>query len=232
MVMNRYPLPTMIVKPLFSVVICTYNRAALLTRALHSLLMQVGMESAEWEAIIVDDGSTDGTAELVEQYCHQHDNIRVVWHPNRENRGVGRSRSLGVQVARGEFVTFLDSDDEYLPNHLLSRKQILRADPTIELLHGGLDIIGSPFVADKDDPSTLIHLNECVAGGTFFVRRELVQRLGGFGELRYADDAAFFERAVAAGAAIVRTDIPTYRYYRTTEDSLCTTTYKAQEAQE
>jgi glycosyltransferase involved in cell wall biosynthesis len=219
-------------KPLFSVIMCTYNRAQLLPRALGSLLAQVDIEVAEWEAIVVDDGSTDGTAELVERYRQQYDNIRIVWHPHRENRGVGRSRSLGVQVARGKFVTFLDSDDEYLPTHLSTRKHILLADPAIEFLHGGLDIIGPPLVADKDDPSKLIHLSECVAGGTFFVRRELVQRLGGFGDLRYADDAAFFERAVAAGATIVRTDIPTYRYYRTTEDSLCTTTYKAQEAQE
>jgi glycosyltransferase involved in cell wall biosynthesis len=215
--------------PLFSVIICTFNRASLLARALDSLLAQTGLQPEDWEAIIVDDGSTDTTQTVVEPYLRQHENFRYMYHANC---GTGASRTAGVEAARGLFVTFLDSDDEYLPTHLATRKRILQAAPELEFVHGGLEIIGNPYVADKDDPTKLVHLSECVAGGTFVVKRDVVLRLGGFGTLRYADDAAFFEKAQRAGVHIYAlgsipefAEYATYRYYRTTEDSLCTTAF-------
>ena len=82
-------------------------------------------------------------------------------------------------------------------------------------------MIGTPYVADKYNPSSQIHLSECAVGGTFFIRRDLWSRLGGYNDVLYGDDTEFFEKAVAKGATIQKTDIPTYRYYRTGEDSLC-----------
>jgi glycosyltransferase involved in cell wall biosynthesis len=232
--------------PLFSVIVCTYNRAALLPRALDSLLAQQGIEPSLWEVIVVDDGSTDGTEALVHSYMQRHSEQRsqprlqqhlpphIRYHA-QPNQGTGAARTQGIALAAGDYVTFLDSDDEYLPEHLASRKAVLErfaADGiVIDLLHGGLEVIGDPFVADKDDPAKLVHLSECVAGGTFFIRRQTALALGGFGTLRYADDAAFFAKAEAAGARIAQTTIPSYRYYRTTADSLCTNAFTAAQTQ-
>jgi glycosyltransferase involved in cell wall biosynthesis len=202
--------------PYISVITPTFNRARLLPRAIESVLVQ---SFDDLEYIIVDDGSTDNTHKEIRELIES--DSRIHYHRS-ENKGTAMARDLGCSIAKGSYITFLDSDDEYLPNHLESRVAIISAQPAIELLHGGVEIIGDPFVADKDDPSRKIHLDDCIIGGTFVIRRDLWKRIGGFGTVIYGDDTDFFHRAEQAGALIVQTDIPSYRYYRTEEDSLCT----------
>ncbi|MBK9246757.1 MAG: glycosyltransferase family 2 protein [Ignavibacteria bacterium] len=202
--------------PFFSVIIPTFNRAALLPRALKSLLSQ---SEHDWEGIICDDGSTDETFDIAKAYIAKCPNIRYVYH---QNRGTGLTRNSGLLAACGIYATFLDSDDEYLPTHLAIRKEILLDYPEADLLHDSVKIIGETFVPDKNNPYRSISLADCVIGGTFFVKRELALGLGGFSALRYADDADFFERAQKAGFTIGETDAQTYIYHRDTPDSLCT----------
>ncbi len=203
--------------PFITVVMATFNRGRLISRAINSLLAQT---FEEWELIIIDDGSKDNTAEIITPFL-SYTNILYRYFPNG---GVAVARDRGCALARGRYITFLDSDDEYLPDHLETRANILSAKPGIELLHGGVEIIGDSSVADKNDPTTQILIADCVVGGTFFVRRDLWKRLGGFGSALYGDDSDFFEHAVAKGAMIVKTDTPTYRYYRNEEDSICNIT--------
>jgi len=82
-------------------------------------------------------------------------------------------------------------------------------------------VIGPQTVADKFDPTRQIPISECVVGGTFFIRRDRVEQLGGFRDIPYGDDNDFFRRAEEADAVIHKIDAPTYRYNRTSEDSLC-----------
>ncbi|MEM6772180.1 MAG: glycosyltransferase family 2 protein [Bacteroidota bacterium] len=96
---------------LLSIILPTHNRAALLPRAIASVLAQT---YTEWELIIVDDGSTDGTAEVVKPYT-KDDRIRYHYQNNRQLNG---ARNTGIGLARGQFAGFLDDDDELLPNHL------------------------------------------------------------------------------------------------------------------
>lgn len=201
--------------PVFSIVLCTFNRAYLIRRAIESVLKQT---FTDWQLIIVDDGSTDHTDEVVQAYLEKDTRILYTY---AENQGPGLARNRGILLSAGQYVTFIDSDDEYHPNHLQSRFDILTSQPDIDLLHGGLDIVGDPYVADKNDTTKKIHLSECFAGGTFFIKRELLRTLGGFQDCTYGDDTDFAERAVASGARIVKTDLPTYRYYRDQPDSLC-----------
>jgi glycosyltransferase involved in cell wall biosynthesis len=202
--------------PFFSVILCTYNRASLLPKALVSLIHQT---ETDWEAIIVDDGSTDSTFTLAHDYMNKYPHIRYMRHANR---GVGASRTIGIHAAVGRYVTFLDSDDEYLPHHLEQRKNLILSHPSVDILHGGVEIIGDPFVADRNNPTQRIHLQDCVLEGTMVVHRERVLQIGGFGSVRYGEGAALIERACEAGFSILKTDIPSYRYNRTTPDSLCT----------
>jgi glycosyltransferase involved in cell wall biosynthesis len=203
-------------QPFFSVVVCTWNRAHLLPRALDSMLAQT---EGSWEVLVVDDGSTDGTGGVVQKYVEADPRFRYLEQESRG--GVANARNQGAQAARGTYITFLDSDDAYTPTHLALRHAYLAAHPHVELLHGGVEIIGDPYVPDKDEPSRLIHLSECVVGGTFVIHRDVFQKVGWFDASKlYADDADFFERTVSAGITTAYINEPTYRYFRNVEGQL------------
>lgn len=202
--------------PFFSVIMCTLNRNHLISRALDSLLLQV---EKDWECIIIDDGSIDETFHTVKKYADMYSNIKYIYH---SNKGTGLSRNAGILAASGMFITFLDSDDEYHPDHLSIKKTILEEYTNLDLLHGGVDIIGNPYVTDKNDYTKQIHLSECVIGGTFVIPRYKLHQIGGFSNLRYADDADLYQKAVDASWNIAKIDYPTYIYHRDSPDSLCT----------
>ncbi|PZR19115.1 MAG: hypothetical protein DI538_31435, partial [Azospira oryzae] len=91
---------------LVSVILPTYNRAGLISRAIKSVLRQ---SYANWELIIIDDGSSDETARVVEQYLTDS-RIKYLY---KANSGAGDSRNFGLIKAKGDWITFLDSDDEF-----------------------------------------------------------------------------------------------------------------------
>ncbi len=204
----------MVTTHFFSIILPTFNRQHLIERAIQSVLDQT---FADFELLIIDDGSQDDTFQRVRPLLSDR---RLRYH-HAANRGLAMARNLGISMSSGEYITFIDSDDEYLHRHLESRAKYLQSDPDIELLFGGVEVVGEAFVADKSDPTKRIAISDCVVGGTFFLKRELISRIGGYREVEYGDDADFFERALASGAKIVKVDEPTYRYYRTESDSLC-----------
>ena len=201
--------------PLFSIVLCTYNRAKLISRAIESVLTQ---EESDWELIIIDDGSTDSTTAICLDYAVKSDKIRYIY---QQNKGLPLARNSGILASSGLYVTFLDSDDEYHTNHLKTRKIILLRYPEVDFLYSKVDIVGSPFVPDKNDLSKQIHLDNCHIGGSFFIKREKLIELGGFRNIPYSEDSDLYERASEKEFCIASIDLRTYIYYRDTEDSLC-----------
>jgi glycosyltransferase involved in cell wall biosynthesis len=103
--------------PFFSVVIPVYNRADVLDGALRSVLAQT---EQDFEIIVVDDGSKDDPARVVESF----NDPRIRFH-RQINRGGGSARNAGIDLARGRFTAFLDSDDVYLPGHLATMRKLL-----------------------------------------------------------------------------------------------------------
>jgi len=202
---------------LFSIIIPTYNRARLISRAIESILAQ---NFSDWEMIVIDDGSTDTTSDILRHYCDSEP--RIQYHYT-EHGGAPQARNFGCSLASGKYFTFLDSDDEYLANHLSIRAELISNEPAIELIHGNTEVIGNPMIADRFDPSKLIPIDHCVIGGTFFIRRDLFHRVGGFADIQYGDDNDFYNRAKEIGALIKKVEQPTYRYYRTEMDSLSNT---------
>src|SRR5688500_5442659 len=97
---------------LVSAIIPTYNRRTILPRALESVLAQTRQPD---EVIVIDDGSTDGTSDMLgETFAHRFgERLRYVWQPNG---GVSAARNHGMRLARGDFFSFLDSDDTWLPD--------------------------------------------------------------------------------------------------------------------
>jgi glycosyltransferase involved in cell wall biosynthesis len=102
---------------LFSVVIPTYNRAHVLSRAIDSVVAQT---YPHWELLIVDDGSTDGTEELVAEYIKSEPRIKFLKRPDNRLRGGNACRNIGAEKSSGDYVTYLDSDDYYLENRLFA----------------------------------------------------------------------------------------------------------------
>ncbi len=96
-----------------SVIIPTYNRAHCIERALKSVQKQT---FTDMEILVCDDASTDSTRDIVRAYQVNDSRIRLLCHS--ENQGAGAARNLGLEVARGEYIAFLDSDDEWLPEKL------------------------------------------------------------------------------------------------------------------
>lgn len=106
--------------PTVSVVIPTYNRADLIGRAIRSVLAQTW---TDWELVVVDDCSQDATADVVRSFADPR--IRLIRH--ERNRGESGGRNTGIAEARGPYVAFLDSDDEWLPAKLEKQLAALRA---------------------------------------------------------------------------------------------------------
>lgn len=115
--------------PLISVIIPSYNRSKFLLRAIDSILIQ---SYKNFELIVVDDGSTDGTFELIESLIklNQIKYIRI------ENSGVAKARNVGAKNANGKFLAFLDSDDEWLPHKLQEQVDFFATSPHLKIVYG------------------------------------------------------------------------------------------------
>lgn len=106
--------------PLVSVIIPTFNRAEMLQEAIDSVLDQ---KFRNFELIVVDDGSTDGTRDLLNRYTPR---LRAVYQPNQ---GVSAARNTGLRMARGPWIAFLDSDDLWLPEKLSAQVDFFQRHP-------------------------------------------------------------------------------------------------------
>lgn len=198
----------------FSVIVTTYNRAAVLPRALDSLISQT---EKDWEAIVVDDGSYDDTDAIITPYRKSFSSIRYM---RQSHTGEAISKNTGIMSSAGRFITFLDSDDEYDPVHLESRKSVLLKNPFLKFIYGGVKIIGNQYVPDRFVQSRKIHLKDCVIGGTFFIERNTAVSTGGLKNILLGTDADLFDRLRNSGIAMMEVTYPTYIYHHDSEDSI------------
>lgn len=111
-----------------SAIIVTHNRAAFLAEAIDSVLAQTYFQKnpEDWELVVVDDGSTDQTPDLVAAYRETFPQVRFL---RLEHGGVSRARNRGLEVAAGEFIAFLDSDDLWLKDKVQVQLSYLKAFP-------------------------------------------------------------------------------------------------------
>lgn len=123
--------------PRFSICVCAYNDEAYVRDCLTSVLSQ---SFADFQLVCVDDGSSDGTGEILSEFASADD--RVCLHSKQRNEGVHLGRMDAVASARGDYLLFLDSDDELLPGSLLALSNVLDEHPC-DYLH-----FGAQFIAD------------------------------------------------------------------------------------
>jgi glycosyltransferase involved in cell wall biosynthesis len=198
-----------------SVVIPTHNRRALLARTLASVLAQDGVEVA---AVVVDEASTDGTADYLASLGER---VAVVRHD--EPRGVAAARNAGLERVEEEWVAFVDDDDVWAPSKLAAQLDVLAAQPDAEwscagavVVDSDLKIVGLEAVPPTESlVERLLAYNAIPGGGSGVVARTAVLRdLGGFDpELRVVADWDLWIRlALRSPPALV--DRPLVGYVR------------------
>lgn len=118
--------------PIVSVITCFYNEEAFLEETIQSVLHQT---YPHWELILVDDGSHDASSAIAKRYSlEQPDRIRYVEHEGHANKGLCKSRNVGVANSRGDFMAYLDADDVWLPDKLRNQLRIFEKNPEATVL--------------------------------------------------------------------------------------------------
>jgi|AntDeeMinimDraft_4_1070355.scaffolds.fasta_scaffold02553_3 glycosyltransferase involved in cell wall biosynthesis len=163
---------------MISITIPTHNRAHLISRAIQSILDQT---YTDWELFVVDDGSTDDTGEVMSKFTQDP---RINYH-KKKKEGATIARNKGVEMASGEFITFLDSDDEAAPNWLESYDKIIQ-DNNAQVIscgkatydHNG-EKISETFPKELKDLFPDIK-SQFTNGGTYILKRSIFNTIGGF----------------------------------------------------
>lgn len=198
--------------PKVSIIMPTYNRSQLIVRAIESVVNQT---YENWKLIIIDDGSIEDTFLAIKDYFESYH----MYYKRTEHTGPVGCLNEGLNHVEGDYVTILCDDDAYAPEHIELRIKFFERHPSVDFVHGGVKIIGEKFVKDKDDPSKLIHIDDCNVGGTFFGKRKVYDAVDGFRDVGYGGDADFIER-VSKSFKVQRVFDRTYIYHRDHPDSL------------
>jgi glycosyltransferase involved in cell wall biosynthesis len=203
----------------FSIIIPCYNQAHFLNDAINSIIRQ---DFQKWEVIIVDDGSTDNTLALAEEFATNDERVRVY---SKSNGGLSSARNAGIKHATGEVLLFLDSDD-FLVDECLGRIRVF-----FEVV-GPVDIIriGYQHVNERGDkilhrvlPNKLLNYIPSIFTTNFgppnsvIIKKSLAVQIGSFDEtLQSAEDWDFWMRAVKAGAKVrtLKEVLVSYRYVK------------------
>jgi len=196
--------------PRFSVVVPAYNAEETLGETLDALLAQ---EFDDWECIVVDDGSGDGTLELARRYGYRDGRIQAI---HQDNSGTAGAYNTGVRAARGPFAVICSADDILLPRHLATFAELIDANPQYDIYSSngyywrpGVD----RHLVYQDARSRTQHSRELAevirlcfysVGATY--RRELFDKVGGYRLGVFGEDYDFWLRSMAVGAR--RLDVP------------------------
>jgi glycosyltransferase involved in cell wall biosynthesis len=180
---------TLIHTPLISVIIPTYNRAAFLPAALESIWAQAYQPL---EIIVIDDGSTDATPQLLADLSGRLVSVR------QDNQGPAAARNRGLQMAQGEVLAFLDSDDLWPPGKLRLQLPYLNEPLNYDYVMGLIQYIrlsgGRPLLPTQDEPNAAPSLISCL------FKRAVFDTVGTFDSaLRLGEDIDWFQRARSAG---------------------------------
>ncbi|HKY94115.1 MAG TPA: glycosyltransferase [Kiloniellales bacterium] len=202
-----------------SYVMPAYNRASSLAAAAESVLAQ--LEAGD-ELIVVDDGSTDDTPERLIQLQKRWNGLLRV--ERQTNAGPGAARNRGIALASGDWIGFLDSDDELLPGAVALVRAAIARDPgagflcggRVERVNGGAErrLAGRSVPADPllAMESFLVTGRRSLGVGAVLARRDVALRTGFPPELPFAEDNVFFARALGSTRTISLVE-PLYRYH-------------------
>ena len=213
--------------PKISVIIPVYNMAAYLEEAVGSLRTQT---MADWEAVCVDDGSTDAGAGMLDRYAAEDPRIRVI---HQENRGVGAARNRGIDSARGQFLFFLDPDDRIADGNVFSDLYEAAVNNSVRICGGsfrefsGTKVksewkgLNAPYTFPEDRRYTYREYQFDYGWVRFLYERRFLNENGlRLPEYTYFEDPVFFVRAMDRAGEFYALKRPVYCYrtgYKSTE---------------
>lgn len=203
---------------MLSIIVPVFNGERYLSQCLDSI---INCGASEFEIIIVDDGSVDGSYEIAESYALGRENVSVFRHPGNSNRGVSASRNLGLANSTREFVSFLDSDDRVAPGRYKHAMAVLANDRNLDGVFDSVGVViedaggvekwvGNPmvFVPSSADSENGVVASVCSGEIKAFtqsltLRRSILLRSGLFDEgRRLSEDYHFILRLVLSGRFI------------------------------
>jgi glycosyltransferase involved in cell wall biosynthesis len=197
-----------------SVLMATYNTDFnLIKRAIDSVVNQ---SFQNFELIIIDDGSQNDAQGRLLNYVKRHkERITYVWHTNR---GQAESINRIIPMSQGDYITIIDADDEYKPNHLAAcLREIGDLDLMASTTETVVDSEDDYYISDQFDNTQFIHVDDCILFATLFGKREVFETIGFQGS--YAADADFYQRA-SEQYCVGKLDLRTYIYYRNINGSI------------
>jgi glycosyltransferase involved in cell wall biosynthesis len=213
-------------KPLVSTVIVFFNEEKFLPEAIESVFAQT---YDNWELLLVDDGSTDGSTEIALRYAEQcREKVRYLEHDEHRNRGGSAARNLGNSNTKGKYIALLDADDVWLPHKLERQVAILDSQPEAAMLCGAsqwwYSWTGNPEDTKRDHiralsvqadtlvlPPKLLTLflqnTNVPCPSSVLLRREIIEVTGGFEEaFRLYTDQAFYAKLCLRAPVFVSGD--------------------------
>lgn len=204
-----------------SVLMAVYNTDFFLVkRAIDSVLNQ---DFQDFELIVIDDGSHNDSQNQLLNYVKKHEN--KVIYLRHQNCGQSKSINRGILNSKGAYITIIDADDEYKPNHLrLCLREMKYNDLIASTTKTIVDREEDYYVPDKYDISQVIHVDDCILFATLFGKKEVFATLK-FQDM-YAADSHFYE-AAAKKYIVNKIDLRTYVYYRNIPNSTCAKMKKA-----
>ncbi|HLG71779.1 MAG TPA: glycosyltransferase [Chloroflexota bacterium] len=204
--------------PTVSVNLCCYNSEPFLEETLHSIFRQTFVD---WELVVVDDGSIDGTGRIVETHRKEGRPITYEWRPNA---GLAAARNRALELSHGQYVAFIDHDDLWLPEKLERQLAVFAARSNLGLVYCDYEIVDGAGKrlgrgSDSHDlPRGMVFrdLLACNFVGvlTAVAPRHVIEAAGGFRPLKITEDYDMWLR-IAARHEIDRVPEPlaSYRYY-------------------
>lgn len=209
--------------PLVSVAMAVYNSESYVAEAIASILSQ---NFTDFEFLIINDGSTDNSAQILEHYARQDKRIRLI---HRENRGVPFTRNQLLAQTNAEFIAVMDSDDVALPDRLADQVAFLQRSPETVWVGGAFELIdqGGRYITRIEMPETNTDIQRLLVEGhtsfihpTAMIRRDALVRVGGYDEtLRVAHDLDLWLKLSEVGElANLKQPVLQYRIH---PDSIC-----------
>lgn len=121
-----------------SIIIASYNYAQYIEEAVNSVINQTYQD---WELIIVDDGSSDNSVEIIKTYCLKDSRIKLFQHEKAQNKGLKETLLLGIEHSSGDWIAFLESDDFFQQDNLSKKVEIIQKYPDVKLIFNKVNFL-------------------------------------------------------------------------------------------